>query len=559
MVKLEHKVRKNEQFVHRLSIFNLFLAIIVIVGFVITTVILYNNIIKGYVNLDELVVDNATIKNKLTVGETIISPLKNKIKSKLNKIVTNPIFVVNGNSLYNGDSEVTGSSFFIGNTTLQNIFVDGEINSDTIIVRDGITIGNNLLVNGNALINNLNVTNNTNINILNVNNINVPGDLTVLGDSNLNNLIVSNSTTINTLIANQLNINQNAIILGNTTINGVLTTSFINTSVIVVQGPPGIFTGNFSGNTAFLGSNVFDGICTFNSLSTFNSNTDFNGVNNFDGICTFGALSTFNSNTDFNGVNNFDGTCTFGALSTFNSNTDFNGINNFDGTCTFTALSKFDSTTDFNGVNTFDGVTTFNAAVTHTVDITMQNSNIQFGDGITSNLFVLDYNTAEAELRFNIILTQILSLSSTLAEFGIGITLPTTGGTPSSLNYYEKTSISTTFSNSGGSSNIFAGSNTLNIIRIGNLVTIDFPTLATPATTTIGFIITDTAVATRFRPNQGVHFLQRVAKQTGTIQTGLFLMQTNGVLLMFADVVGGNFGITGGYGPFSGAIHYIIS
>lgn len=117
----------------------------------------------------------------------------------------------------------------------------------------------------------------------------------------------------------------------------------------------------------------------------------------------------------------------------------------------------------------------------------------------------------------------------------------------------------TTFSNSGGTSNIFGGSILFNILRIGKQVSLVFNTTTTPSTTTTGIIISDTALPNRFRPQFNLYFIQRVIKQPGQINSGLFLIRTTGFMDIYSDVTEATFppAITG-YGFSAGSINYNI-
>lgn len=119
--------------------------------------------------------------------------------------------------------------------------------------------------------------------------------------------------------------------------------------------------------------------------------------------------------------------------------------------------------------------------------------------------------------------------------FSTGITLPTSGGTASLLNYYEATTHITSFT--AGVATI--ASLTIQIERIGNEVTMRIP--SGTATFTSGNVFTSaSALPTRFRPTQVMQWPQIVTDNNLPI-LGRIQLTTGGSLLVAASVSGGNF------------------
>lgn len=89
-----------------------------------------------------------------------------------------------------------------------------------------------------------------------------------------------------------------------------------------------------------------------------------------------------------------------------------------------------------------------------------------------------------------------------LITFSTGLTLPSSGGTPSTLNYYEESSYTSTFTfdGSGGTS----GTVTIKLLRVGSMVTATIGTAASACTATTGTSSTtlsaNTTMPSRFRP-----------------------------------------------------------
>jgi len=107
---------------------------------------------------------------------------------------------------------------------------------------------------------------------------------------------------------------------------------------------------------------------------------------------------------------------------------------------------------------------------------------------------------------------------------GDGLYLPTSGGTASSLNYYEETTHDTTFT-SGGTS----ATKTLLLKRIGKMVFCRIPNFTLTATGS-SVMKTDTAIPSRFRVSNGIFCNSVIDWNNSTIQTGFAYLEGTGVL-----------------------------
>lgn len=125
--------------------------------------------------------------------------------------------------------------------------------------------------------------------------------------------------------------------------------------------------------------------------------------------------------------------------------------------------------------------------------------------------------------------------------------LPTSGGTPTSLDYYEDYSYSATFSGIWASSQTV----TVRIVRVGKLVTMQFPYLNVAATTAAG-INMDTAIPARFRPAVDQMFTIDVFNNSARVFANLFT-NTSGGGGFYGGIFGTSFTAsgTGGWNSFS--------
>lgn len=128
----------------------------------------------------------------------------------------------------------------------------------------------------------------------------------------------------------------------------------------------------------------------------------------------------------------------------------------------------------------------------------------------------------------------------TTATFTGSISMPTSGGTPTTLNYYEEGSFSIDFTASSSSAAGNGGSGgpyTAKFIRIGKIVTISFPSMASMTT---GSVARQSFLAASTVPSQ----IRPVAAQYGTclmLAAGSTLMgtwniTTSGEIDLYKDI-----------------------
>jgi hypothetical protein len=122
--------------------------------------------------------------------------------------------------------------------------------------------------------------------------------------------------------------------------------------------------------------------------------------------------------------------------------------------------------------------------------------------------------------------------------FSSGLQLPTSGGTPTTLNYYEEGTFVANFNASAGVS----GSNTSKTItytRIGRMVTLYMAgiTNMTSGTTAVLFATAASTVPTRLIPASNLKWpTQAVFNNTFSTTCGEFAVQTDGSLRIFRDI-----------------------
>ena len=151
------------------------------------------------------------------------------------------------------------------------------------------------------------------------------------------------------------------------------------------------------------------------------------------------------------------------------------------------------------------------------------------------------------------------SLSGTLNANGV--TLPTTGGGASVLNYYEEATFSVTATNFSATTTYIA-SYLVKAVRLGNMVTLTFPNDATSLTIINGGVdIKLSAVPVRFRPATNQYFT--ILQRNGSIDgVGLAFVRTvEGDILIkpSAATSTGNWNGSGNCGFYAFSISYTIS
>ena len=133
-----------------------------------------------------------------------------------------------------------------------------------------------------------------------------------------------------------------------------------------------------------------------------------------------------------------------------------------------------------------------------------------------------------------------------LLTFGVGAQFPTSGGTKSTLNFYQDPGAGTTSMTTSGSN---VGSTvTAACTRNGAIVTCDFTTLSVTMTNAA---LTISTLATQFRPARQQEFAIRVISG-GVATPGVVGVPTNGVLQVNLAQAGGLFAAgTGGFNAFT--------
>lgn len=137
---------------------------------------------------------------------------------------------------------------------------------------------------------------------------------------------------------------------------------------------------------------------------------------------------------------------------------------------------------------------------------------------------------------------------------GVGLFLPTSGGTATLLNYYEELTYSMTFTG------IWAANQTVSarIVRNGKLVVIMFPSVL--ATANAAASITTAAgseLPARFRPFQNINMYTRVLSG-GASGAGYFVVTTAGAIDVSASLTGAAFASSGNGGFVQTVISYHV-
>jgi hypothetical protein len=125
--------------------------------------------------------------------------------------------------------------------------------------------------------------------------------------------------------------------------------------------------------------------------------------------------------------------------------------------------------------------------------------------------------------------TLVSDFNSSRWAFGTGITLPTTGGSPSSLDFYQE--LTHTSGWNFGSTNQNVQSGNFRYVRVGKKVTMtityDWSAALTMGDAGGGNAIMNTAVASVFRPTQSISFIG-YARVGGTDTTVRVIQNSNG-------------------------------
>jgi len=150
------------------------------------------------------------------------------------------------------------------------------------------------------------------------------------------------------------------------------------------------------------------------------------------------------------------------------------------------------------------------------------------------------------------------SLNVTGATSTGSLVLPTTGGVPTPLTYYEEYTNPSFVWNSGSNYTPTSVTLTINIVRVGRMVTMHIPAFSVTGNGgTQAVFISNTAIPSRFVPASGVNdTIQYLGVNNGTTTTGQgsFVVNrssTSGILALgtgynvgaFANTLNGTYGL----------------
>lgn len=171
-----------------------------------------------------------------------------------------------------------------------------------------------------------------------------------------------------------------------------------------------------------------------------------------------------------------------------------------------------------------------------------------YGMGINSGTFRFQLNSTSDNYVFYAGASASASNEVFQVRGGGGIRLPTTGGTQTTLDYYEE------YTSSGNTwTGIWAASQNgeYRVVKIGRTVFIFIPEITATATVNT-FIQATSALPTRFRPAANNFWIIRIINNT-VIQDGLLQISSAGVLSIYINSGGGAFTAsgTGGFYPTS--------
>lgn len=178
----------------------------------------------------------------------------------------------------------------------------------------------------------------------------------------------------------------------------------------------------------------------------------------------------------------------------------------------------------------------------------LTNQLIMSGPTRTATISVLEpatasrtYTVQDAGANANFIMSESDQTVNGLKTYGTGIRLPTTGGTATTLNYYEEY---THTSNWGGAYGTPIVGVNVQFVRCGRMVTVHFPQILGTITNTAQMWMLTNAPS-RFRPAADTYIV------AGVLQTSAGVTNLSGVIYLSA---GGNFQIQNGYtGDFNSA------
>lgn len=200
-------------------------------------------------------------------------------------------------------------------------------------------------------------------------------------------------------------------------------------------------------------------------------------------------------------------------------------------------------TQSIGGAKTFTGsISATNLSGTNTGDVTLAavgavpNANGASLSGQVLNLQPADGSNPGALTAGAQTIGGAKTLSA-LTTFGTGAQFPTTGGTPTTLDYYEEGTFTANFNadaGSGGSGTSF----TAKFTRTGKMVMIQFPSMVgmtTGAGAAADFATASGTVPSRLRPVANQYGMYLTSVSGSTTNTGVWNILTNGTILLYRE------------------------
>ena len=152
-----------------------------------------------------------------------------------------------------------------------------------------------------------------------------------------------------------------------------------------------------------------------------------------------------------------------------------------------------------------------------------------------------------------------LSLSTGVITAGAitatSLTLPTTGGTPAALNYYEENTVFNVSMSTPDSTNHDLS---ITATRVGKLVTLHSNGLSVTSNSAARFVAAVGQIPSRFRPTSGIAWLDNV-EDNGSAVLGSISVAADGSMLVGVGVTAGNFQNTGSAAILSFSVSYLVA
>jgi len=363
-------------------------------------------------------------------------------------------------------------------------------------------------------------------------NVGVTGNMTVSGTTTLNNLTVTGTTNVNNLnvTGTVTGTNLSGTNTGDVTLTAVGAVPNANAATLTGQALnlqpangsfPGVVT---TGAQTFAGAKTFTGAISASNISGTNTGNVT--------LAVIGAVPNANAATLTGQVLNLQpANASFGGVVTTGAQT-FAGAKTFTGAISASNFSGTSSGTNSGDVTlaAIGAIPNANGASLGGQALTLQPANASFGGVVTTGA-----QTFAGAKTFSGAMTTTSITASGLITANAGARFLTSGGTPTTLNYYEEldvTSIVRIF-DAGSAAGAISGANTLtpsilhvrgvNVIfpfnmtchltRIGRIVTLTIPafwvqTGSNFASGTAGInIINQNAIPTRFKPKGDVRMV----------------------------------------------------